>query len=187
MNIYKLDVKNKNTNLYGRFYILFIRNQRKTTKNWLLNKYRFRLFSSLLPLLICSYYAAEAWCFVFVLAWLSAAHSSRWKYPSSICLVISGIDLEMIVKLMFWGSSTKSSQQGLSGSRHAGAKSVKGSKLQGEALPPHSAGLRLCSAVNSKFVPLYLTRVARQRSFPSISPTCTAVPPKSFPYTPLQP
>jgi hypothetical protein len=33
MNLYKLDVKNKNTNLYGRFYILFIRNQRKTTKN----------------------------------------------------------------------------------------------------------------------------------------------------------
>ena len=32
MNLYKLDVKNKNTNLYYRFYILFIRNQRKTTK-----------------------------------------------------------------------------------------------------------------------------------------------------------
>jgi hypothetical protein len=32
MNTYKLDVKNKNTNLYYRFYILFIRNQRKTTK-----------------------------------------------------------------------------------------------------------------------------------------------------------
>ena len=32
MNLYKLDVKNKNTNLYCRFYILFIRNQRKTTK-----------------------------------------------------------------------------------------------------------------------------------------------------------
>jgi hypothetical protein len=26
MNLYKLDVKNKNTNLYGRFYILFIHN-----------------------------------------------------------------------------------------------------------------------------------------------------------------
>jgi hypothetical protein len=33
MNFYKLDVKNKNTNLYCRLYILFIRNQRKTTKN----------------------------------------------------------------------------------------------------------------------------------------------------------
>jgi hypothetical protein len=32
MNLYKLDVKNMNTNLYCRFYILFIRNQRKTTK-----------------------------------------------------------------------------------------------------------------------------------------------------------
>jgi hypothetical protein len=32
MNLYKLDVKNKNTNLYYIFYILFIRNQRKTTK-----------------------------------------------------------------------------------------------------------------------------------------------------------
>jgi hypothetical protein len=32
MNLNKLDVKNKNTNLYCIFYILFIRNQRKTTK-----------------------------------------------------------------------------------------------------------------------------------------------------------
>jgi hypothetical protein len=32
MNLYKLDVKNKNTKLYGGFYILFIHNQRKTTK-----------------------------------------------------------------------------------------------------------------------------------------------------------
>jgi hypothetical protein len=32
MNLYKLNDKNKNTNLYDRFYILFIRNQRKTTK-----------------------------------------------------------------------------------------------------------------------------------------------------------
>jgi hypothetical protein len=32
MNLYKLDVKNKNTNLYCRLYILFISNQRKTTK-----------------------------------------------------------------------------------------------------------------------------------------------------------
>jgi hypothetical protein len=32
MNLYKLNVKNKNTNLYCRLYILFIRNQRKTTK-----------------------------------------------------------------------------------------------------------------------------------------------------------
>ena len=46
MNLNKLDVKNKNTNLYCIFYILFIRNQRK---NWLPNKYRFRPFSSLLP------------------------------------------------------------------------------------------------------------------------------------------
>ena len=44
MNLNKLDVKNKNTNLYCIFYILFIRNQRK---NWLPNKYRFRPFSSL--------------------------------------------------------------------------------------------------------------------------------------------
>jgi hypothetical protein len=45
MNLNKLDVKNKNTNLYSIFYILFIRNKRK---NWLPNKYRFRPFSSLL-------------------------------------------------------------------------------------------------------------------------------------------
>jgi hypothetical protein len=32
INLNKLDVKNKNTNLYCIFYILFIRNQRKTTK-----------------------------------------------------------------------------------------------------------------------------------------------------------
>jgi hypothetical protein len=32
MNLYKLNAQNKNTNLYIRFYILFIRNQRKTTK-----------------------------------------------------------------------------------------------------------------------------------------------------------
>jgi hypothetical protein len=44
MNLNKLDVKNKNTNLYCIFYILFIRNQRK---NRLPNKYRFRPFSSL--------------------------------------------------------------------------------------------------------------------------------------------
>jgi hypothetical protein len=44
MNLNKLDVKNKNINLYCIFYILFIRNQRK---NWLPNKYRFRPFSSL--------------------------------------------------------------------------------------------------------------------------------------------
>jgi hypothetical protein len=29
MNLNKLDVKNKNTNLYCVFYVLFIRNQRK--------------------------------------------------------------------------------------------------------------------------------------------------------------
>jgi hypothetical protein len=45
MNLNKLDVKNKNINLYCIFYVLFIRNQRK---NWLPNKYRFRPFSSLL-------------------------------------------------------------------------------------------------------------------------------------------
>jgi hypothetical protein len=32
MKLYKLNAKNKNTNLYSRFYILFIRNQRKKTK-----------------------------------------------------------------------------------------------------------------------------------------------------------
>jgi hypothetical protein len=32
MNLNKLDVKNKNINLYHIFYILFIRNERKTTK-----------------------------------------------------------------------------------------------------------------------------------------------------------
>jgi hypothetical protein len=32
MNIYKLNVINKNINLYSVLYILFIRNQRKTTK-----------------------------------------------------------------------------------------------------------------------------------------------------------
>jgi hypothetical protein len=40
MNINKLYVKNKNTNLYCIFYILFIRNK-KTSKNWLPNKYCF--------------------------------------------------------------------------------------------------------------------------------------------------
>jgi hypothetical protein len=44
MILNKLNVKNKNTNLYCIFYILFIHNQRK---NWLPNKYRFRPFSSL--------------------------------------------------------------------------------------------------------------------------------------------
>jgi hypothetical protein len=44
MNLNKLDVKKKNTNLYCIFHILFIRNQRK---NRLPNKYRFRPFSSL--------------------------------------------------------------------------------------------------------------------------------------------
>jgi hypothetical protein len=33
MNIYKVTVKNMATNLYSKFYILFIRNQRKMTKN----------------------------------------------------------------------------------------------------------------------------------------------------------
>jgi hypothetical protein len=32
MNLNKMDVKNKITNLYYILYILFIRNQRKTTK-----------------------------------------------------------------------------------------------------------------------------------------------------------
>jgi hypothetical protein len=53
MNLNKLDVKNKNTNLYCVFYVLFIRNQRK---NWLPNKYRFRPFSSL------SYLKMVGWC-----------------------------------------------------------------------------------------------------------------------------
>ena len=43
MNLNKLDVKNKNTNLYCIFYILF---KEKQLKNWLPNKYRFRPFSS---------------------------------------------------------------------------------------------------------------------------------------------
>lgn len=33
MKLYKLNVKNKNTYLCSRFYILFIRNQRKKSKN----------------------------------------------------------------------------------------------------------------------------------------------------------
>jgi hypothetical protein len=33
MNLYKLDVINKNTNLYSALYIIFIRNQRKRQKN----------------------------------------------------------------------------------------------------------------------------------------------------------
>jgi hypothetical protein len=32
MNVYKLNVINKNTNLYSALYILFIHNQRKMTK-----------------------------------------------------------------------------------------------------------------------------------------------------------
>jgi hypothetical protein len=32
MNLYKFNVKIKNINLYSKFYILFIRNQIKTTK-----------------------------------------------------------------------------------------------------------------------------------------------------------
>jgi preprotein translocase subunit YajC len=32
MNLYKINTKNKNINLYSRFYILLIRNQRKKTK-----------------------------------------------------------------------------------------------------------------------------------------------------------
>jgi hypothetical protein len=44
MNLNKLDVKNKNTNLYCIFYITI---KEKRLKNWLPNKYRFRSFSSL--------------------------------------------------------------------------------------------------------------------------------------------
>jgi hypothetical protein len=33
MDLYKLNVINKNINLYNALYIIFIRNQRKTTKN----------------------------------------------------------------------------------------------------------------------------------------------------------
>jgi hypothetical protein len=51
---------------------------------------------------------------------------------------------------------------------------------------PGLDSLRLSSAVIPKFLPLYLTHVPRQRSLPPISPPCTMVPPKSFPYTPLQ-
>jgi hypothetical protein len=36
--------------------------------------------------------------------------------------------------------------------------------------------IRLCSAVTSKFLPLYPTHVPRQRSLPPISPPCTTVP-----------
>jgi hypothetical protein len=32
MNLYKCNAKNKNMDLYNRFYILFIHNQRKNTK-----------------------------------------------------------------------------------------------------------------------------------------------------------
>jgi hypothetical protein len=38
MNLNKMDVKNKNTNLYCIFYILFIHNQRKTTKKLITEK-----------------------------------------------------------------------------------------------------------------------------------------------------
>jgi hypothetical protein len=41
MNLNKLDFKNKNTNLYCIFYILFIRNQRKTTKKLITEKIPF--------------------------------------------------------------------------------------------------------------------------------------------------
>jgi hypothetical protein len=41
MNHNKLDIKNKNTNLYCIFYILFIRNQRKTTKKLISEKIPF--------------------------------------------------------------------------------------------------------------------------------------------------
>jgi hypothetical protein len=52
--------------------------------------------------------------------------------------------------------------------------------------------LRLCSAVTPKFVPLNLSPYIPLTChvsvlFPPISPPCTAVPPKSFPYIPLQP
>ena len=47
MNLYKLNAQNKNTNLYTRFYILFIRNKKKRPKNYLPNNYRFRPFSLL--------------------------------------------------------------------------------------------------------------------------------------------
>jgi hypothetical protein len=44
MNLNKLYVKNKNTNLYCIFYITI---KEKWLKNWLPNKYRFWPFSSL--------------------------------------------------------------------------------------------------------------------------------------------
>jgi hypothetical protein len=41
MNLNKLDVKNKNTNLYYIFYILFIQNKRKTKKKLITEKITF--------------------------------------------------------------------------------------------------------------------------------------------------
>jgi hypothetical protein len=41
MNLYKLNVINKNINLYSALYILFIRNQRKTTKKLITEKIPF--------------------------------------------------------------------------------------------------------------------------------------------------
>jgi hypothetical protein len=38
INIYKLNDKNKNTNLHSRFYILFIHSQRKRPKKWYLEQ-----------------------------------------------------------------------------------------------------------------------------------------------------
>jgi hypothetical protein len=70
----------------------------------------------------------------------------------------------------------------------AGTWSHRGrGELRGNVWGSRARGVRLSSAVPPKFLPLYLTHVPRQRSLPPISPPCTAVPPKSFPYTPLQP
>jgi hypothetical protein len=47
MSLYKLNVINKNTNLYSALYIHLFAIKEKRSKNWLPNKYRFRPFSSL--------------------------------------------------------------------------------------------------------------------------------------------
>jgi hypothetical protein len=47
--------------------------------------------------------------------------------------------------------------------------------------------LRLCSAVTLNFSHYIPLMCHISVLFPPISPPCTAVPPKSFPYTPLQP
>ena len=63
MNLYKLNAQNKNTNLYTRFYILFIRNQRKTTKK---TDYRIITVSDRFhPLLVQTATTTRAWSVLF--------------------------------------------------------------------------------------------------------------------------